>query len=86
MMYEVEFTNSAAKEFRRLSQEIVKRVRVAVDKLRENPWIHGTKKLSGADNFYRIRVGQYRIVYFIDSGKNLVLITKIKHRKEVYRK
>ena len=85
MNYEVEFTYSAAKEFRRLPLELERRIRAAVNKLGENPRAKGTKKLSGTENFYRIRVGQYRVIYYIYAQKNLVLITRIKHRKEVYK-
>jgi len=84
-MYEVQFAHSAAKEFRSLSTELKLRVGAAVDGLRENPRPPGARKLVGHERLYRIRVGQYRVVYEIDDKAQQVLVMRIRHRREVYR-
>jgi mRNA interferase RelE/StbE len=84
-MYEVEFVTSAAKEFRSLEDRIKRRVAVAIDALRENPRPRGVRKLRGHERLYRIRVGSYRVVYEIDDQARLIRVTRIRHRREVYR-
>ena len=84
-MYRIEFSSSAAKEFRELTGELKKRVGVVVDKLSENPRPTGVRKLAVSEKLYRVRVGDYRIVYEINDGASAIRITRIRHRKEAYR-
>ena len=84
-MYEVEFVTSAAKEFRSLEDEIKRRVAVAIEALRENPRPRVARKLRGHERLYRIRVGSYRVVYEIDDQARLIRVTRIRHRRKVYR-
>ncbi len=56
-----------------------------MDGLAVNPRPKGVKKLSGLDDLYRIRVGDYRIVYQIHDDRLIVLVVRIGHRKDVYR-
>ena len=56
-----------------------------MDALAANPRPKGVKKLSGPDDLYRIRVGDYRIVYQIHDDRLIVLVVRIGHRKDVYR-
>lgn len=84
-MYQIEFTTSAAKEYRALPREIKRRVSVAIDGLSQEPRPHGVRKLSGHERLYRIRVGEYRILYEIDDDRVLILVTRVRHRNEAYR-
>lgn len=84
-MYEVQFARSAAKEFRSLPTELKHRVGAAIDNLIEDPRPPGVRKLVGHKRLYRIRVGQYRVVYEIDDEEKLLLVTRVRHRREVYR-
>lgn len=84
-MYEVEFLTSAAKEFRSLEAQIKRRVSAAIDSLQENPRPRGVRKLRGHESLYRIRVGSYRVVYEIDDEAELIVVTRIRHRRDVYR-
>ncbi len=54
-------------------------------KLDDNPRPHGTEKLTGSEDFYRIREGDYRIIYTIKDKELIILVVKIGHRKDVYR-
>ena len=84
-MYRVEFLSSAAKEFRSLDAEIKRRIIPVIDKLIENPRPKGVRKLHQHKDLYQIRVGSYRIVYQIDDETRLIRVTRIRHRREIYR-
>ena len=83
--YEVQFARSAAKEFRSLSIGLKQRIGAAIDSLIRDPRPPGVRKLAGHKHLYRIRVGQYRVVYEIDDKEKLIRITRVRHRREVYR-
>ncbi len=85
MAYSVEFTPRARKQFLSFEARPKKRVARAVDALSENPRPAGHKKLSGADTLYRIRVGDFRIVYEIHDSRLVVLVITIGHRGDVYK-
>jgi mRNA interferase RelE/StbE len=82
--YSIELKQSARKELERLPNAIIARIIVKLESLEENPRPAGCKKLKGGDDEYRIRVGEYRIVYVIDDRKVIVTITRIRHRRDVY--
>jgi mRNA interferase RelE/StbE len=63
---------------------MVARVAPRLDNLASNPRPPGCKKLKGGDKEWRIRVGDYRVVYTIDDARLLVEVTRISHRREVY--
>lgn len=84
-MYIVTFKKKAGKELSKLPTPILKRVSVAIDLLEENPRPDNSKKLKGSDeNTWRIRVGDYRIIYVIEDTIKIVEIRKVGHRKDVY--
>jgi mRNA interferase RelE/StbE len=82
--YSVEWKRSAAKELKNLPRDIVLRILGAVEGLSGEPYPAGVKKLVGAEHTYRVRVGDYRIVYSIWSSKLLIEIVRVGHRKDVY--
>jgi mRNA interferase RelE/StbE len=83
--YEVKFTKGARKMFRKLSQELQDRIQPKIDELAIEPRPNGVKKLQGGDNSYRIRVGDYRVIYDIFDDVLLVKIVDIGHRSKVYK-
>ena len=82
--YHVALTSSAEKELKKLSGHLIERIAPRVENLAFNPRPPGCKKLKGGDHEWRIRVGEYRVVYTIDDAKLLVEVTRIRHRSEVY--
>lgn len=86
--YRVEFTKSARKEFSDLPNKMQDKVVEALTFLAENPFsdLLRIKRLKGAPSLYRIRIGDWRVVYEVRSDTLVVVIIKIWHRKEVYRK
>jgi mRNA interferase RelE/StbE len=85
MTYQVEFTKQAAKQFRSLPDLAQQRIIPKVDALSIDPRSSGSVKLAGEENLYRIRVGDYRIIYSIEDDLLVILVVKIAHRREVYR-
>ena len=83
--YKVEWKNSAYKELQKLPRPIITRVVAAVLGLSDEPFPHGVKKLVGSEFSYRIRVGDYRVVYEVFQDKLVIEIVRVRHRKDVYR-
>ena len=84
--YKIFLKSSAAKEIEAVgSKEDRRRLVEKIAGLAVNPRSQKTEKLAGYDDRYRIRQGQYRIVYFIDDSRREVTIFKVGHRKDVYR-
>jgi len=84
-MYSIIYKKSAEKELLNLPKEYALKVRKAINQLADNPHPSGSKKLAGNMNSYRIRIGNYRVIYTIVSDRLMVIIVKIAHRREVYR-
>jgi mRNA interferase RelE/StbE len=86
MRYDIILKPSAAKRLDKLPQSVRRRVLGALEALADNPRPDGCVKLRGDDNLWRIRVGDYRVVYEIHDKRLLVIVLVIAHRKDVYRK
>ncbi|MFH0883486.1 MAG: type II toxin-antitoxin system RelE/ParE family toxin [bacterium] len=85
-MYEISFTRSADSDYRDLPADLRNKVGTAVDGLSINPRPDGVQKMKVANPpFWRIRIGDYRIIFAIDDNKKEVVIARIRHRKDVYR-
>jgi mRNA interferase RelE/StbE len=82
--YRVALTASADKELQRLPSTVIGRTLRSLEQLTVTPRPSGCKKVKGGDNEWRIRVGDYRIVYEIDDAARTVDVTRIAHRREVY--
>jgi mRNA interferase RelE/StbE len=83
--FTVEYAAEALKELRKLDQTVARRAVKAIDALGINPRPSGTRQLVGFTNLWRIRVGDYRIIYTIRDSELLVLALRVAHRREVYR-
>ena len=82
--YRVALTESAEKELHALPTKVVARMVSRLEDLTTSSRPHGCKKLKGGDKEWRIRVGDYRIVYEIDDSAKTVDVTRIAHRRDVY--
>ncbi len=83
--YKVFFKPSADKALQKLPLDVQRRIVAVVDALAIEPRPHGVVKLAGDENLWRVRVGEYRIVYEIHDGQLIVLVLRVAHRREVYR-
>jgi mRNA interferase RelE/StbE len=84
-MYRVLLERAVEKDLTRLSTEIHDRVIVAIQALATNPRPSGCRKLAGSKKDWRIRVGDYRVIYEIADEIRVVRINRVRHRREVYR-
>lgn len=84
MNYEVRILRAAEREMDALSAALHRRISQRILSFEENPRQRGSRKLSGREE-YRMRVGDYRILYAIDDDERVVTIVAVGHRREVYR-
>jgi mRNA interferase RelE/StbE len=83
--YHVTFARSARRELEHLPEPIRSRVLRRIEALGSNPRPSGCRKLEGAEDLWRIRIGEYRLVYSVDDSCHLVDISVIRHRSDAYR-
>jgi mRNA interferase RelE/StbE len=83
--YRVELARAAAKDLRRIAPQFIPRIAAAVETLADNPRPPGCLKLAGSEDAWRIRVGDYRIIYVVVDSSLLVTVKHIRHRREAYR-
>jgi mRNA interferase RelE/StbE len=84
-LYRLAWRPSARKELNRLDRQVAARILRAVGELTNDPRPPGVTRLTGIDGLWRIRVGDYRIVYEIQDGELIVHIVRVAHRSAVYR-
>ncbi len=84
-MFEVLLERSAEKDLRRLTSRVHEQVIDRIAALAKNPRPSGCRKLSGGENDWRIRVGDYRVIYEIADVIRVVRVRRIRHRRDVYR-
>jgi mRNA interferase RelE/StbE len=85
MKWTVEFTPGSETDLLRLQTVSRLRVARAIAKLEDDPFPTGREKMKGHVNLWRIRVGDFRVVYAVDESRRSLTITRIRDRKEVYR-
>jgi mRNA interferase RelE/StbE len=83
--YNIRITASAEKSLKSVPGNYAKKIVKAIQLLADDPFPQGSRKLAGYDDSFRIRVGNYRVIYSIDKMIITIIILKIGHRKEVYR-
>jgi len=83
--YRVLLKPSVRKDLRPLPKRAVRRLVARIEALAAEPFPAGSVKLAGAEALYRIRVGEYRIIYGVDPGTRVVLVHYVRHRKDAYR-
>jgi len=86
LKYRVELKRSAAKALKKIPKSDQRHIRDKIDSLSENLPEPATTKMKGENPFHRIRVADYRIIYEIHGHVLLIIVLKIGHRKEVYRR
>ncbi len=85
-VYRVEFEKAVGRALKRLDKPVQRRVFVAIAALAEDPRPPGAEMLSGSEGLFRIRVGDYRVIYAVEDDRLVVLVLHVGHRREVYRK
>ena len=84
--FEVRLSERAAQSFRGLPTKVQSQVKAKLQALQDDPRPHGSEKLKGSKNptFYRLRAGDYRVIYHIDYPRRVVNVTKVSDRKDAY--
>ena len=83
--YKITAKGSVEKDLRKIDRSQVLKITQAMQALGENPFPAASKKLVGSDQTYRLRVGDYRIIYIMDEKAKVIEIQRVRHRKDVYR-
>ena len=83
-MYRITVKGSAERDLRRIDRSMISRVAKAIQALGENPRPSSCRKLSGSDSEFRVRIGDYRIIYVIDDMSRTIDVQRIRHRKDAY--
>jgi mRNA interferase RelE/StbE len=83
--YSIQILPSAERELAALDSPIQRRIAARIDALADTPRPAGAKKLQGGKSTWRVRVGDYRILYEVVDERVIVLVVKVGHRREVYR-
>jgi mRNA interferase RelE/StbE len=83
--YRIIFARSARKELEGLPQTTVDRVVARLERIALEPRPMGVQKIRGATDLWRVRVGDYRVVYAINDAQQVVDVRVVRHRKDVYR-
>lgn len=83
-LFEIKYDPRAEKELAKLDKPIARRLLDAIDRLAETPNPNNSKPLKGFTGIWRLRVGDYRVIYEIRDSELVILVVKIGHRREVY--
>jgi len=83
-VYRLEISHVAHKQIEALPHRVAQRINEAIAELANEPRPAGAKKLIGIEE-YRIRVGDYRILYRVNDESRLIIVYRVKHRREAYR-
>ena len=84
--YKIEITSTAEKSLKKIPKKDIVKVVEAIQILGISPFPSGCRKLKGEEDVYRVRQGSYRIIYEIIDTKLIVLVLKVGHRKDIYKK
>lgn len=84
--YKIEWKHSAERDLRGIDKKHVPRIIKTVESLIDNPFSLQCRKLHGAESSYRIRIGNYRVIYKVDIENKRIVIYHVRHRREAYRK
>jgi mRNA interferase RelE/StbE len=82
--YSIEFAPAAFRQLKKLDRAVQVRIYAQIDRLADDPRPPGSLKLAGRDNIFRLRVGDFRVLYNVFDGKLIVLVLKVGHRRDVY--
>lgn len=85
MRYAIEFKPSAARELAKLPRPVQVKIAYKIEALSGEPYPAGVEKLKGAATLFRLRIGDYRVIYSVEKGRLVILVVRIGHRREVYR-
>jgi mRNA interferase RelE/StbE len=84
--FDIDWKGSSEHDLRRIDRQYIPRILDVIESLAENPFPVQSKKLRGSEASHRIRVGDYRVIYQIDTKQKTITIYHVRHRKDVYKR
>lgn len=85
-LYKIEPKGSLEHDLKKIDRQYISRILEAIDGLAENPFPVQSTKMTGSESSYRLRVGDYRIIYQVDTEKKAVTVYHARHRKDAYKR
>jgi len=82
--YKITFARSASKELNDLPANLIRRIVARIDALAKEPRPSGCRKIKGETDLWRVRIGDYRVVYSVDDQTRAVDIVRVRHRSRAY--
>ncbi len=85
-LFRIDLKGSTDRDLKRIDKQYIPRILKAIESLVENPFSVQSKKLKDSESCYRLRVGDYRVIYQVDQENKTVVIYHIRHRKDAYKR
>ncbi|OGU81153.1 MAG: hypothetical protein A2W11_04640 [Ignavibacteria bacterium RBG_16_35_7] len=84
-LFEVDLKRSFEHDLRKIDKKLISKILDVIENLSENPFPVQSKKMKGSESSYRLRIGDYRIIYQVDTSIKLVIVYYVRHRKDAYK-
>lgn len=84
--FEIQWKASAKKELKKIDKVEIPKILKEIEKLSSEPYPTNHKKILGTEHIFRIKIGNYRVIYSIENEQLIIEIIRVRHRKEAYRK
>jgi mRNA interferase RelE/StbE len=84
--FEIQWKASAKKEFKKIDKVEIPKILKEIEKLSLEPYPTNHKKILGTEHIFRIKIGNYRVIYSVKNKQLVIEIIRVRHRKEAYRK
>ncbi len=85
-LFEIELSGSSEKDLRKIDRKSIPRILEAIESLSENPFPVLSRKLTDTEASYRLKIGDYRLIYQVDTTKKVIIVSYIRHRKDAYKR
>jgi len=85
-LFKIDLKGSFEHDLRKIDRQFTPRIFEAIESLSKNPFSVQSRKMQGAESSYRLRVGDYRVIYQVDTEKKMVTVYHARHRKDVYKR
>ena len=85
-LFKINWKSSSERDLRKIDKKYIPRIVDAIESLANNPFPSQSKKLKDSESSFRLRIGDYRIIYQVDSEKKEIIVYHLRHRKDAYRR
>jgi mRNA interferase RelE/StbE len=85
-LFRIDPKRSLEHDLRKIDKQFIPIILEAIENLSQNPFPVQSSKMKGSDSSYRLRVGDYRVIYQVDTANKVVIVYHARHRKDVYKR